>query len=52
MVMRALPEAEQPVLDAIDRRILTELQANGRTECFRVKTRISFSQCVRRVHTV
>lgn len=49
--MRALPEAEQPVLDAIDRRILAELQANGRITNVELARRagISAPPCLRRV---
>lgn len=49
--MRALPEAEQPLLDAIDRRILAELQANGRITNVELARRagISAPPCLRRV---
>lgn len=49
--MRALPEAEQPMLDAIDRRILAELQANGRITNVELARRagISAPPCLRRV---
>ena len=49
--MRALPEAELPVLDAIDRRILLELQADGRITNVELARRagISAPPCLRRV---
>jgi DNA-binding Lrp family transcriptional regulator len=49
--MRALAEVETPILDAIDRRILAELQANGRITNVELSRRagISAPPCLRRV---
>jgi DNA-binding Lrp family transcriptional regulator len=49
--MRAFADAETPVLDAIDRRILAELQANGRITNVELARRagISAPPCLRRV---
>ena len=49
--MRAVPATEMPVLDAIDRRILAELQADGRMTNVELARRagISAPPCLRRV---
>ena len=49
--MKTLPEAELPQLDAIDRRILAELQADGRITNVELARRagISAPPCLRRV---
>lgn len=49
--MRAITEAEMPALDAIDRRILAELQADGRITNVELARRagISAPPCLRRV---
>ena len=50
-LMRAVPATEMPVLDAIDRRILAELQADGRMTYVELARRagISAPPCLRRV---
>ena len=49
--MKIVPEAEAPLLDAIDRRILAELQADGRMTNVELARRagISAPPCLRRV---
>lgn len=49
--MKIAPEVETPVLDAIDRRILAELQADGRMTNVELSRRagISAPPCLRRV---
>ncbi|HJS87849.1 MAG TPA: Lrp/AsnC family transcriptional regulator, partial [Acetobacteraceae bacterium] len=49
--MKIIPEADSPLLDAIDRRILAELQADGRMTNVELARRagISAPPCLRRV---